>query len=114
MTRLLLFVLLIATLFGCKKRKSDYEEKIPAALQTVIDANTSCYCGPYINKYTWKDNQTIYVYLVGYNTTAICDGIPTYYDKDGKNIESMTGKYNLPQFLSESELVKTVWHCGEK
>jgi hypothetical protein len=114
MTRLLLSVLLIATLFGCKKRKSDYEEKIPAALQAVIDANTSCFCNPYIDKFTWKGNQTIYVYLVGFDSTTICDGIPAYYDKDGKPIESMTGKYDFPQFRNESEFIKTVWHCGEK
>jgi hypothetical protein len=108
MPRLLLTAFLALAVFACSKKKDN--NKLPAPLQAFADSSANCTCSPFINEYAWKE-QKIYVLNAFGDASIACDGIPVYYDKDGIKITSMTGTYDLTQFLLESKLIRTAWRC---
>ncbi|NII26384.1 hypothetical protein HB364_14935 [Pseudoflavitalea sp. X16] len=95
------------TLASCSK-DNDQPEKLPANISKLID-ESNCVCLPYVNLYTWNNQQ---VYVLAFKGPA-CDWTPGYFNSQGQTIQ-MAQDYSFTDFLEDSKLVKNVWSCEEE
>ena len=94
----LILVVLLASLFACRKDK-DNDDELPKKLQDVI-SNTTCVHDPVLGKYL-LDGEVVYIMNW---TQPMSEQGPAFYDKDGNEM-SPTFSYNTLEFI------KTVWKC---
>lgn len=72
----------------------------------MIEQTDNCSCQPYLKLYRWKGMD---IYLKGF-TGAACNWVPSYFDKTG-NPYTMPSGYTVDRFVSDSKLLKDIWHC---